>query len=138
MYQTLTKIFNQMDDKPFKDIFEIYRQCHWGEDDVIIRKAIIGSFATIVAYRSNKPVGLARVISDGVAYALLVDTMVVPELKRSGIGTLLVRDLINYCKNKNIFMLKLISSNEGKLFYEKLGFKQCSNEEPGMVLYLQN
>ncbi|MBF0315567.1 MAG: GNAT family N-acetyltransferase [Oligoflexia bacterium] len=102
----------------------------------MIKTAIDGSYVVALAYIDSTPIGFARIISDGVAYALLVDTMINPKFQRKGIGTKIVEQLIHYCKERKIFMMKLISSKEGKIFYQKIGFKSCSSDEPGMILNL--
>lgn len=120
---------------PICDVERVYELCNWGSGDAILR-AVKNSYCTAIAYSSGEPVGIARVISDGVAYSLLVDTMVTPEMKRQGIGKKLVEKLISHCRDEKIFMMKLISSEEGKDFYHSLGFAPCSESEPGMTLKL--
>ena len=131
------KVRELTEDHPFSEIQEIYSKCGWGEGEKI-NLAIKGSYCYAMAYANSKVVGFSRVISDGISYALFVDTMVLPELKRRGIGHKLIHELVEYCKNRNIFMIKLISSEEARPFYKNYGFKECSSDAPGMILMLNN
>ncbi len=128
-------LFNQGLNVPVCDVQHIYERCNWGSGDIII-KAIKNSFCTAIAYHCGEPVGIARMISDGVSYGLLVDTMVIDEHQRQGIGKKIVNELLSFCRSEKIHMVKLISSKEGIPFYKELGFKECGQEGPGMVLQL--
>ncbi|MEK6707051.1 MAG: GNAT family N-acetyltransferase [Bdellovibrionota bacterium] len=130
-------IISPLNDIPLGDIKHVYQECRWGwsSDDLAV-KALRGSFKSVIVYDGDSPVGFCRSISDGVAYALVVDTMVVPAYQKKGIGTLLMKTLIDSLKQSGVGFIKLISSKEGKDFYEKLGFKARSQDEPGMMMSL--
>jgi ribosomal protein S18 acetylase RimI-like enzyme len=103
----------------------------------LAKRAFDASFVYVLAYEEKTPVGFCRAISDGFAYALIVDTMVVPSRQRSGIGSAMMETLLKFLQEKKIVFTNLISSKEGKAFYEKLGFRTRSLDEPGMVLSLR-
>ena len=131
----IVKLYEQPSEIPMDKVEKIYRNCGWGEGE-IISIAVKGSYCNVLAFDNDIPVGFSRIISDGAAYALLVDTMVSPNHKRKGIGALMVNKLIEYCRSKNIYIIKLVSSNEAIGFYESLNFKQCEEDTPGMTLKL--
>lgn len=129
------KIFTSQE-SPMADIKSVYLKCSWGwGNEAKVERAMSGSFAKIIAYSDGHPVGFCRVIGDGV-YALLVDTMVIPEMKRQGVGRAMMESLLAFLKQEEFAVVKLMSSEEGKEFYESFGFKVRENHEPGMMLML--
>jgi GNAT superfamily N-acetyltransferase len=50
-----------------------------------------------------------------------------PQWRRRGIAGLLIKEIINWCKNEQIDRLVLHASDEGRSIYERLGFTE-SNE----------
>lgn len=124
---------------PLDHIRSIYDACRWGwpSTDALVQKAFENTFVRVIAYDGDIPVGFARAISDGLAYALVVDTMIIPQKRGSGLGTAIMKVILEYLKQSGIGFVKLISSKEGKEMYEKLGFKARSQEEPGMILSLR-
>jgi len=124
---------------PLAHIKHIYETCKWGwPTDTLAQKALANSYIGIVAYDEQTPVGFTRVISDGVAYALIVDTMVIPSHRKCGAGTLIVKAALDYLKKSGVGFAKLISSKEGKKLYETLGFEARPSDEPGMVMSLRD
>lgn len=120
------------------DVRQVYEACKWGwQGDSLVEKALAGSFVRILAYEGKLPIGFSRAISDGSAYALVVDTMVIPSKQKSGVGTAMMRAMLMYLKENQIGYVKLISSKDGKHLYEKLGFKARPAEAPGMLMSLQ-
>ncbi len=122
----------------FSDVKQIYNECKWGwPGDALAQQALNASYRVVIAYREGLPIGFARAISDGVAYALIVDTMVVPSSQNAGVGKKIMQALLAALSEGGVAFAKLISSKEGKPFYEKLGFQTRSSDEPGMILPLK-
>ena len=57
-----------------------------------------------------------------------------PEWRKKGIGTAILKKLLEEAKNRDITAVKLYATPMGKLLYEKHGFKTGS---PEMYLYLE-
>lgn len=55
-------------------------------------------------------------------YAYLSNMFIEPEFRRKGVGTFLVKHVINFCKEKKIGLLLLHASDTGSLLYKSLGF----------------
>jgi GNAT superfamily N-acetyltransferase len=122
---------------PLRDAQDVFTACQWGwPGDLLAEKAFSGSFVSVIAYEGDEPVGFSRAISDGIAYALVVDTMVVPAKMRRGIGKSILQVLLDFLKQNGVRYAKLISSKEGKEFYQDLGFAIRSVDEPGMLMSL--
>lgn len=123
-------------DNPMSEIKSVYQRCSWGwGGDERVQKVMQRSVAKVIAYKDEVAVGFCRAIGDGV-YALIVDTMVVPEMKRQGVGRVMMESLLNHLSNEKFVVVKLMSSDEGKEFYESFGFQARGVQEPGMMLML--
>lgn len=62
-----------------------------------VERQLAGAWRVVGAYRDDTGamVGFARALSDGVALAYLADVFVVPEARGTGLGTALVRAMID-------------------------------------------
>ncbi len=79
------------------------------------------SYATVLAYDGERLVGAARALSDGEREALIVGVAVLPEYQRRGIGTAMMRDLIERLNGCAIILTS--SEDENTPFYRRLGFR---------------
>ena len=117
-----------------EEIVGLYRAGGWWKDTYDmqgITPLIKGSFAFAVAVdkRSSKPVGMGRVISDGVSDGYIQDLVVLPEYRRKGIGNRIVSTLVEACKAKGLGWIGLIAEPGSENFYRSLGF----NVMPGHI-----
>ena len=97
-----------------------------------IKDLIKGSFAFAIAVdnKSNKAIGMGRLISDGISDAYIQDLIVIPSFRKKGIGKKIAHTLIDFCKKRNIGWLGLISEPDQDGFYKKLGFKIMERYTP--------
>lgn len=124
---------------PLNEIKSIFEKCNWwkiSDDDF---KALYeSSSATYLAYKDDQPIGTGRIITDSIVYALFVDILVIPEMQRKGVGKILLKEMLSYCKRSQLKMIKLLATSEGKVLYEKLGFKVRGEHEPGMLMFVKD
>ncbi len=66
----------------------------------------------LTAWKGNRLVGIARVLTDSVLYSYLVDLAVEPDVQGLGIGRLLVHSVLDRCQNTDL----LVRGNLGRLF----------------------
>jgi aralkylamine N-acetyltransferase len=124
-----------IDTWPEKEIVELYKAGGWWKKTYnvsSIKDLVKGSFAFAVAIDNNtkKAIGMGRLISDGISDAYIQDLIVIPAYRKKGIGKLIAQKLIDYCKNKKITWLGLISEPGQDGFYKKLGFKIMKKHKP--------
>jgi len=84
----------------------------------------------------TKLVGMARIVEDGVM-CMFYDICVHPDYQRKGIGSRILKELINRTKDKEYRSIGLFAWEENPAnikFYEKFGFVRTS----GMELAKQN
>ncbi|MEX0683311.1 MAG: GNAT family N-acetyltransferase [Dehalococcoidia bacterium] len=79
------------------------------------------TYATVLAYEGDKMVGAARALSDGEREALIVGVAVLPEYQRQGIGSAMMRNLIEQVNGCAIVLTS--SEDENTPFYRRLGFR---------------
>jgi len=118
-----------------EDIITLYKVGGWWKDHYKktgITPLIKGSFAFAVAVdnKTNKTVGMARVLSDGISDAYIQDVVVLSEYRKRGIGKKLILKLIDYCKKQDINWIALISEPDQEEFYKKLGFRHMKDYTP--------
>jgi predicted GNAT family N-acyltransferase len=88
----------------------------------------------VSAFDSEQMVGLGRIISDGQLYALIVDVIVLPAYRGQGIGTTIMKQLLEHCRSSEIRDVKLFAARGKSAFYQLFGFLERSPEAPGMEL----
>lgn len=86
-------------------------------DDLMI--AINNSWYWIAAYEDDKLVGVGRVISDGLLYALICDLIVLPANQKYGVGGGILSRLTKKCKEAGIKRVWLFAAPGTSLFLPK-------------------
>lgn len=83
----------------------------------------------------DRPVGMARVISDGGYMTLIVDVMVHPQYQGQGIGRALMVNVNSWIdalgEDGSCIMVNLMATPGNEGFYEKLGFETRPNDHMG-------
>ena len=103
------------DKYPLKtEVFPLYTASGWNErlnlspDE--LDKAIHNSFAVVSVYDAGQLIGFGRAVSDGVAYATIYDVMVMPNWQGQGIGSQIIRILVNKCERYDIRRIHLFAA----------------------------
>ena len=94
---------------------------------------------SIAAYQNNRPVGMARLVGDGI-YCLLCDVAVVPDCQGKGVGGELVRRVIAHARKAladgERCTIVLVSVGGKEPFYESFGFSSIPNDRTGHGMQL--
>ena len=80
-----------------------------------------GSFAVVLALESEQVVGFITAVSDGVSAAYIPHLEVLPASRGQGIGTELVRRMLE--KLKHLYMIDLVCDDDVQPFYQRLGMR---------------
>ena len=120
---------------PVDDIVQFYKAGGWWKDTydkTAIPFLITGSFAFAVAVeeKTQKSVGMGRVISDGVSDAYIQDLVVLPPYRSQSIGKKIAQKLIDFCQSKGITWIGLIAEPGSSQFYTPLGFTTMEKHIP--------
>jgi ribosomal protein S18 acetylase RimI-like enzyme len=84
-----------------------------------LRRSFEQSQHVAVARDGARVVGLARLLSDGVCNAYLVDVWTASSHRRRGIAALMVRQLVDAVPGQHVGL----QTDDAQAFYESLGFR---------------
>ena len=85
------------------------------------KKAFEASHTTVFVYHASQLIGFGRAISDGVYQGAVYDVAVVPEFQRKGIGTIIMKKILERLPECNI----ILYATPGKeAFYETLNLRK--------------
>lgn len=94
-------------------------------DEAQTKIALARGLYSVTAVENGQPVGMARLVGDGV-YDMVVDVLVRPDCQGRGIGSELVRRLLQFAEHGTApggHTIVLLAAEPGKEpFYTKLGF----------------
>ncbi len=124
---------------PDKDDFiALFNMTGWNKvyqaDRDELERAIQNSWLVISAYDGERLVGFGRVVSDTVLYAMIHDMIVLPDHQGKGIGTLILKELVEQCRKQGIRDIQLFCAKGKRAFYEQNGFDARPADAPGMQL----
>ncbi len=78
---------------------------------------------SVVLYDDNKPVATGRIIVGSRGEAVIGRIACLKEVRGTGLGTAVVKQLLERCKEKGFDAVYVHSQTRARGFYEKLGFK---------------
>ena len=108
-----------------QEILSLYKSVGWAsytKSPQMLKEAYAHSLRIYAAYADNDLVGVIRVVGDGFSVVFVQDLLVYPEYQRKGIGTALLKKIMEeYC---GVYQLHLLTDNTEKTvaFYKSLGF----------------
>ena len=111
------------------EIVRLYDSVGWTAytgDLPALRRGFEHSLLTLAAYQNGALSGLIRTVGDGATVVLIQDLLVFPEHQRKGIGTALVRAVLE--RFAGVRQIELVTDNDpGVLaFYRSLGFAELT------------
>jgi GNAT superfamily N-acetyltransferase len=117
------------------EIANLYRAGGWWKEEYDpeeLPRLIKGSFlfAVAVNIKTGRAVGMGRVISDGVSDGYIQDLVVLPEYRKTGIGTQIVSTLVKKCIELGISWIGLIAEPDTEKFYLPFGFHPMEGHTP--------
>ena len=101
-------------------------------DAAELYQALQNSTYLVAALDGETLVGVGRVVSDGVLYAMIYDMIVAPSHQGRGIGSEILDRLIGKCRSAGIREIQLFSARGKAPFYRKRGFVERPPDGPGM------
>ena len=79
-------------------------------------------------YLGDKQIGFARVITDYVVFAYVMDVSITEEYRGKGYSSLLIDNMMNEPQLKNIQIWRL-ATTDAHFLYRKFGFKELAHPE---------
>ena len=87
-----------------------------------LRAPFANSYAAVIAYIDRKIVATARILSDGICNAYVVDVWTYTPFRRRGIASKMMQILLEQVPGQHVYLF----TDEAVEFYETLGFKSQS------------
>ena len=112
------------------EILPLYESVGWVfycKHPDIVAQAYANSLCILAAYEDEKLVGLIRCVGDGHTIVFIQDILVYPEYQRRGIGTALMKAVLE--KYSHVYQIELATDNTEKTiaFYKSFGFHNLSD-----------
>lgn len=101
------------------------------------------SLFTVCAYDGKRPVGMGRIVGDGVVIDYIQDLVVRPDVQSQGVGRQIIERLIRYVRETKMedteIMLCLMCAKGREEFYRKFDFiaRPTPMLGPGMIQYIR-
>lgn len=92
---------------------------HNGRTVEQMKASFENSYRAVIAYDQGRIIGTARVLSDGVCNAYVVDVWAHSDYRRRGIGSEIMRRLIEPLHGQHVYLF----TDSAPEFYEALGFE---------------
>ena len=106
-----------------------------------VERSLAHQLLSIAAVKDGEIIGIARLLGDAAIYYYIEDVWVLPEYQGKGIGSNMIKILIQYVKESSIsgtsVSLYLFSLKGKERFYEKLGFLQRPHEWEGAGMEME-
>lgn len=93
------------------------------------RRAFEASHTAVFVYHATQLIGFGRAISDGACQAAVYDVAVVPEFQEKGIGTVIMKKVLERLSGCNVILYAAPGKEE---FYRKMGLRKMKT---GMALF---
>ncbi len=127
--------YNISDDKSRLDlklIHQIISNSYWakGRSFEEVKRSIDNSICYGI-YIADKQVGFARVLTDFVTIAYLMDVFIIEEQRGNGLSKILLEEVLFDSRFENVKKWVLVTKDAHSL-YEKFGFGEMKNSEKYM------
>ena len=112
-----------------EDVLRLYASVGWTaytDAPDVLHRGFERSLLTFAAYEGETLVGLARAVGDGETIVLMQDLLVFPQYQRRGIGTALMRAMMERFANVRQFQLLTDDTEKTLAFYRSLGLRELS------------
>ena len=121
-----------------EEITNLYQSVGWTnylERIGILEEAYANSLCVLGAYDSDRLVGIIRAVGDGLTIVFIQDIVVLPEYQRKGIGTKLLKAVMD--KYSDVYQMELLTDNteKTKAFYRSVGFS--ASDDMGCVAFIR-
>ena len=109
------------------EIRRLYSEVGWTaytENMPALEQGYKNSMTVLAAYEDDELLGIIRTVGDG--FTIIQDILVFPEKQRQGIGTALLKAVLD--RYPNVRQIELATDNTPKTiaFYKSLGFSEYS------------
>jgi GNAT superfamily N-acetyltransferase len=126
---TITTDKNQLD---INFIHAFISNTYWAKGRTVTEvQTCIDNSLNFGIYLNNQQIGSARVVTDYVAFAYLLDVFIIEQYQKQGYSTQLMEFILNYHELKSIKVWRL-ATTDAHYLYQKFGFTALKSPEKMM------
>ena len=92
-------------------------------DEKLHLEILRNSYKVWLAMDGTRCIGFINALSDGIFYAFIPLLEVLPEYRRNGIGTELVKRMVQFLDK--MYAIDIVCDESVAPFYQKIGFNKC-------------
>ena len=121
----LIKEYRTYNEKEIIDLYNSVGFTAYTKKPEILKSAYQNSLLVLGAYKNDKLAGIIRVVGDGTSIIFIQDLLVSPNYQRQGIGSSLMKEVLN--RYTNVRQIELLTDKDdevAKAFYKSLGFRE--------------
>lgn len=112
-----------------EEILHLYTAVGWTaytDNMPVLREGFKNSMLVLAAYDGDELLGIIRTVGDGATIVFVQDILVFPDKQRQGIGTALLKAILD--RYPNVRQIELATDNTPKTlaFYKSMGFSELS------------
>lgn len=117
----LIKEYKQYNEKEILGLYESVGWTNYVNNPEMLKQGYEHSLKIYAAYMEDKLVGIIRVVGDGFSVVFIQDLLVYPEYQHNGIGSALLKMILN--EYKDVYQKHLLTENTEKniQFYLSMG-----------------
>ena len=111
------------------EILSLYSAVGWTaytDHPVALKRGFENSLLTLAAYEEDRLLGLIRTVGDGETVVFIQDLLVFPERQRKGVGSALIRAVLERFSHVRQIQLATDNTEKTKAFYRSCGFRELS------------
>ncbi|ADB13914.1 GNAT family N-acetyltransferase [Gardnerella swidsinskii] len=112
-----------------EDIPKLYDSVGWSaytDDLAALENGFNNSLKILAAYKNDELVGIIRAVGDGYTVVFIQDILVLPEYQRQGIGSALLKAIVDCYPNVRQIQLTTDCTEKTIAFYKSVGFIEFS------------
>lgn len=112
-----------------EDIPKLYDSVGWSaytDDLAALENGFNNSLKILAAYKNDELVGIIRAVGDGYTVVFIQDILVLPEYQRQGIGSALLKAIVDCYPNVRQIQLTTDCTEKTIAFYKSIGFIEFS------------
>jgi len=112
-----------------EEIAKLYASVGWTaytDDLAALERGFAHSLLVLAAYDGEELLGILRAVGDGETIIFIQDILVFPAQQRKGVGTALVREVLDRYRHVRQIELTTDNTPETEAFYKALGFRPLS------------
>jgi GNAT superfamily N-acetyltransferase len=111
---------------PAAEVLELFTSAWWteGRDLDGVEAMLAGSDLVFGLYDGDELAGFARILTDGVYLALVLDVIVAPHHRGRGYGAALMDAIVSHPRVAGVRSVELVCQPDVAAFYERWGFTE--------------